>query len=89
MRKVSYIFFIMLVTAGLLSGCARKDSPDPEANLTSAPAMTQSLKQALKLSDAELVEKYCSGIDLVLADNLLFAQAKDIPAETLYIFFAT
>ncbi|AFM02429.1 hypothetical protein Desde_4168 [Desulfitobacterium dehalogenans ATCC 51507] len=87
MRKVSYLFLIMLVTASLLSGCAKEDLPVSEANIPSAPAMAQPLAQALKLSDEELVYEYCSGIDLALADNLLFTQAKDIPTETLYIFF--
>lgn len=86
MRKMSYVFFIMLVAASLMSGCAKEALPAAEANLPSAPAMTQPLEQALKLSDEELVNKYCAGIDLVLKD-LLFSQAKDIPTEDLYTFF--
>ncbi len=87
MRKMSYIFFIMLVAASLMSGCAKETLPAAEANPPSTPAMTQPLEQALKLSDEELVNNYCAGIDLALADNLLFSQAKDIPSETLYTFF--
>ena len=86
MRKVSYLFFIMLVAASLMSGCAKEALPAAEANLPGAPTMAQPLEQALKLSDEELANKYCSTIDLVLKD-LLFSQAKDIPTETLYTFF--
>ncbi|MEM5818241.1 MAG: hypothetical protein AAGU16_10310 [Desulfitobacterium hafniense] len=86
MRKISYALFIMLVAASLMSGCAKEALPSAEANLPSTPAMTQPLEQALKLSDEELANKYCSTIDLVLKD-LLFSQAKDIPTETLYTFF--
>lgn len=87
MGKISYFIFIMLVAASLMSGCTKEASPVSKADPPSAPAMTQPLAQALELSDEELADNYCSGIDLALGDDLLFVQAKDIPTETLYIFF--
>ncbi len=85
MKKAVYLFLLVLITGSLLSGCNKKSTPS--ANDVPPPASVPGLEQALKLPDEELLDRYCSGIDLCLGDDLLFAYAKDIPSETLFTFF--
>ncbi len=85
MKKVVCFLLLLLVTAGLLSGCGGKSTPG--GNGSPAPAGVQGLEQALALPDEKLVNKYCSDVDLCLGDSLLFASAQDISSETLFTFF--
>lgn len=45
------------------------------------------IDQILKYSDDTLLNKYVTGVDLCLCDQLLFTDAKDIPSKTLFAFF--
>jgi hypothetical protein len=87
MKKIAYGLLLLLISAILLSGCSSQSLPSGNGSPAPAPAGVQGLEQALKLPDEELVDKYCSGLDLCLGDSLLFAEAKDISSETLFTFF--
>lgn len=84
MKRISY-GLILLAIVGLLSGCSNKSS----SSMNDSPALTgnKGLEQALNLPDDELVNKYCSTLDLCLGDDLLFTDAETIPSQTLFTFF--
>ena len=96
-KRSTWAVALTLVLALLLAGCGTTlgvanttELPDSAATSTNIPntsAVIEPLTLALKLPDDQLVNKYCSSIDLVLGDDLLFDQAKDIPSQTLFLFF--
>ncbi|HHY27014.1 MAG TPA: hypothetical protein GX523_09795 [Desulfitobacterium dehalogenans] len=83
--KRFFCVLILLVIAGLLSGCNNKSLPS--VSVSPAAAGNKGLEQALDLPDDEIVNEYCSTLDLCLGDDLLFTDAKTIPSQTLFTFF--
>lgn len=53
-----------------------------------APRATGSAATAYKLPDGELTDRYIEGLDVALGDKLVFTDSKQIPSDTLYMFFS-
>lgn len=74
-------------THGVANTPAISDSAGMERD-SNPPAVIKPLAQALELPDYQLADRYCSGIDLVLGDDLLLTKPRIFRPRSYFYFSA-